>query len=77
VRRRIILLGRYPLFGYIIQIALLQILRRSLHGIDLGTVPLGLTFVAAVALTVMAVIAMDRVRATSLVVDQLYKGVFA
>jgi peptidoglycan/LPS O-acetylase OafA/YrhL len=77
VRRRIILLGRYPLFGYIIQIALLQILRRSLHSIDLGTVPLGLTFVASVALTVMAVIAMDRVRATSLVVDQLYKGVFA
>jgi len=77
VRSQIILLGRYPLFGYIVQIAILQMLRRSLRDFDLATVPLVLTFVAAVALTVLSVFAVDRVRARSLFIDRFYKSVFA
>jgi peptidoglycan/LPS O-acetylase OafA/YrhL len=77
VRNQIILLGRYPLFGYIVQIAILQILRRSLHDFDLETGLLTLSFVAAVALTVLAVFAADRVRARSLFIDRFYKSIFA
>ena len=44
VRNRIILLGRYPLFGYIAQIAILQVLRRTLSHTDFGAVQLVLTF---------------------------------
>jgi hypothetical protein len=77
VRNQIILLGRYPLFGYIVQIAILQILRRSLHGFDLETGLLTLTFLAAVVLTVLAVFAVDRVRTRSLFIDRFYKSIFA
>jgi hypothetical protein len=77
VRRQIILLGRYPLLGYIVQIAVLQILRTSLLDFDLGTALLVLTFAAAVILTVLAIFAVDHVRAKSLLVDRCYKGIFA
>jgi peptidoglycan/LPS O-acetylase OafA/YrhL len=77
VRNQIILLGRYPLLGYIVQIAILQILRRSLRDFDLETGLLALTFIAAVALTVLAVFAVDRARARSLFIDQFYKSIFA
>lgn len=77
VRRRIILLGKYSLLGYIAQIAILQLLRRSLWHIDLGAGALGLSFFAALALTMMTVLAVDRARAKSVTVDGLYKAVFA
>lgn len=77
VRNQIILLGRYPLFGYIVQIAILQLLRRSLHDFDLETGLLTLTFVAALAITVLAVFAADRVRAKSVFIDRFYKSIFA
>jgi len=77
VRRQILLLGRYPLFGYIAQIAILQILRRSLIVLDLSTLQLAGTFVTAVALTMLAVVAMDYLRDKSSVVDQIYRNVFA
>ena len=77
VRSQIILLGRYPLFGYIVQIAILQILRRSLRDFDPETGLLALTFLAAVALLVLAVFAADRLRARSLFIDRFYKGIFA
>jgi hypothetical protein len=77
LRNQIILLGRYPLFGYIVQIAILQILRRSLRDFDPETGLLALTFLAAVALLVLAVFAADRVRARSLLIDRFYKGIFA
>jgi hypothetical protein len=77
MRRLITLLGRYPLFAYIAQIAILQLLRGGLRHVALGTGELVLSFLAALALTVLAVIAMDRARSQSVTVDHLYKGVFA
>jgi hypothetical protein len=73
----IILLGRYPLFGYIAQVAILQLLRGGLHRLELGTGEMVLSFVAALALTVLTVIAMDHARSKSLTGDRLYKAVFA
>jgi uncharacterized membrane protein len=76
-RKQIIVLGRYPLFGYIFQIAILQLLRFGMRRADLGPDWLVLPLAVALALTVLAVIALDRVRSKSLSVDRLYKVIFA
>jgi hypothetical protein len=76
-RRLVTLLGRYPLFGYIAQIAILQVLRIGLRRLGPNPELLALSFVAAVILTVLAVIAMDRARSKSSAVDRIYKVVFA
>ena len=77
IRGSIILLGKYSLFGYIAQIAILQMLHRGLQHVNLGSVALGISFLAAVLLTFMAVEATDRARASLASVDRLYKAVFA
>src|SRR5207302_4152039 len=77
MRRHIILLGKYSLFGYIAQIAVLQLIFRGLRHINLEAGALGISFFGAFALTVLAVEAIDRVRAKSTTVDGLYKAVFA
>jgi hypothetical protein len=77
MRRHVILLGKYSLFGYITTIAILQVLHRSLRNTDSGAVALGLTFVAAFALTMASVEVIDRVRARTVTVDRLYRAVFA
>lgn len=72
-----ILLGKYSLWGYIVQIAILQGLRRiswlSQHGVAvlLGSLLLG------ALLTVMAVEAADVARKKSKLADDLYRLVFA
>ncbi len=76
VPRGLVLLGRYSLFGYIAQIAMLQLLHRGLRQHQLGPVALGGTLFAAVLLTIMAVAALDRARTESTTVDGLYKAVF-
>jgi peptidoglycan/LPS O-acetylase OafA/YrhL len=77
VQSQIILLGRYSLFGYIAQIAILQLLRRALLHSSLGSGGLVLSFVSAVALTVAAVVIMDRCRSKSAAIDKFYKWIFA
>jgi len=77
VRGRIVLLGKYSLFGYIAQIAILQALRRGFLHIDLGPVVLEISFVLAVVLTLLSVEGVDRARARSTVVDACYRFVFA
>jgi peptidoglycan/LPS O-acetylase OafA/YrhL len=77
MQRHIILLGRYSLFGYIVQIAILQVLRRGLQRFDLGIGALGLSFFAALALTIVSVEVLDRVRGKVTAIDRLYKAVFA
>jgi peptidoglycan/LPS O-acetylase OafA/YrhL len=72
-----ILLGKYSLFGYIAQIAVLQLLRRALFHINLGSGGPILSFVSAVALTIAAVVILDRARSKSAVIDKSYKWVFA
>jgi hypothetical protein len=65
------------LFGYIAAIAILQLLHRSWRHSPGGDVALGLTFVAAFALTMASVEVFDRVRARTATVDRLYRAVFA
>lgn len=77
VRGHVILLGKYSLFGYIAQIAVLQLLHRGLQHINLGAVALGLTLFAAFALTMASVTLVDRMRTRAVTVDWLYKAVFA
>ena len=79
VRAVVVLLGKYSLFGYIAQIAVLQFLRQGLNHIDIdsGVPVLGLSFVLAFALTILSVEIVNRARAGSTTVDKLYKTVFA
>lgn len=74
---QITLLGRYPLFGYIAQIAILQVMKRSLIFVELGVGQLMLTLAAAVALTVLSVNVVDVLRKKSRAVDRGYRFIFA
>lgn len=77
IKGEVILLGKYSLFGYISQIAILQILAASLRHANFGFVALSVSFAAAVALTVISVEVVDRLRARVVSMDKLYKAVFA
>jgi peptidoglycan/LPS O-acetylase OafA/YrhL len=76
-RRHIILLGKYSLFGYIVQIAVLQLLYRSLWHIDFGVLSLVTTLFVAVAFTMLSVELVDFARVKSTTMDTLYKTVFS
>jgi hypothetical protein len=77
VANEFILLGKYSLFGYISQIAILQILAASLRHARPGFMVLSLSFVAAFILTIVSVEVVDRLRAKVPSMDRLYKAVFA
>jgi peptidoglycan/LPS O-acetylase OafA/YrhL len=77
VRGKITLLGKYSLFGYISQIAILQILAASVRHANFGLAMLSVSFVAAFALTIMSVEVVDRLRTRVVSMDRLYKAVFA
>lgn len=76
-RSEVILLGKYSLFGYISQIAILQILGVAFRRVNLGVSALVISFLAAFALTIVSVEVLDRARARMAGVDRLYKAVFA
>lgn len=73
----IILLGKYSLFGYISQVAILQILSVGFRHARIGFGMLGVTFVAAAVLTIVSVEIVDRARRKAASIDRLYKAVFA
>jgi peptidoglycan/LPS O-acetylase OafA/YrhL len=77
VQESVILLGKYSLVGYIAQIAILQLLRRSSRNMEQGAWVLSLSFLVAVALTLLTVEAVDRMRAEAKAVDRVYKVFFA
>jgi peptidoglycan/LPS O-acetylase OafA/YrhL len=77
IRGEVILLGKYSLFGYLSQIAILQILSAGFHRFDLGFTALVISFFAAFVLTIVSVEVVDRARARRASVDRLYKAVFA
>ena len=77
ISSELILLGRYSLFGYISQIAILQILAASLRHANSGFLMLSVSFIAAFALTITSVEIVDRLRARAVSMDRLYKLVFA
>jgi peptidoglycan/LPS O-acetylase OafA/YrhL len=72
-----VLLGKYSLFGYIAQIAILQLLNVSLKHVHHGPVILAASLLAGVILTMILVETMDRGRMMSKTVDRFYKAVFA
>jgi len=76
-RSEVILLGKYSLFAYISQIAILQILSAGSLHVSLGVAGVWMSFFAAFALTIMSVEAVNRVRMRAASVDRLYKAVFA
>ncbi len=77
IKSIIILLGKYSLFGYISQIAILQVLRRSLIYLDQESLVLFFSFGLAIALTILSVEALDWVRLRVPSVDKVYGAVFS
>ncbi len=76
IPRSVVLLGKYSLFGYIAQIAILQLGHRGLRHVTLGPLELCITLFVAAALTIIAVEAMDRARAKARIVNTVYSAVF-
>ena len=74
--RTVILLGKYSLFAYIAQIAILQVMRRMVSE-NLPAWAQGVTFLAATALTIAAVEVTNRLRKRSGFANRIYSAVFA
>jgi hypothetical protein len=72
-----ILLGKYSLFGYIAQIAVLQVLHFGLRHPVSRTFVLGISFLLAFGLTILSVVIVDRARSKSEIANRLYGAVFA
>ena len=77
IRSEFILLGKYSLFGYISQIAILQLLGAGFRRANFGLAALAASFFVAIALTIVSVEVVDRARARMPGIDSLYKAVFA
>jgi peptidoglycan/LPS O-acetylase OafA/YrhL len=75
--RHIVVLGKYSLFGYVSQIAILQLLHRTLGQHNQSVGAMGVSFFGGFALTMLSVEAVDRMRPKSVAVDRLYRFVFA
>jgi hypothetical protein len=74
---RMVLLGKYSLFGYISQIAILQILRRLMDDPQLEFGLMAISFVAGFALTMLSVEVMQWSRTKLPFIDKIYQAVFA
>jgi hypothetical protein len=77
IQRRIILLGRYSLLAYIVQIAFLQALFRGLRYFALGGGNLTVALIATTVLTVASIEAVERLRPRWPVLNRTYKALFA
>lgn len=78
IRGQIELLGKHSLFGYIIQIAILQALSLTFRHVDIEpTAAAGVSFVASFALTIAAVAVVEQLKSKSVIANRLYKAAFA
>jgi len=77
VRGVIDLMGRYSLFGYIMQIVILQVLARVAHRLGFNYGIRAACFVLALGLTIASVELADWARARNAAVNRLYSAVFA
>jgi peptidoglycan/LPS O-acetylase OafA/YrhL len=77
LRQQIIDLGKYSLFAYVVQIAVLQILRRALSGADLTAADLAGALALALLATVGLVRLASALRASWPIADRWYRAVFA
>ena len=76
-RRAAILLGKYSLVGYIVQIVFLQMLYKGFHSLELGLSARLACFLAAIVLTVLSVEILHRARGKSAPIDGLYRAIFS
>jgi peptidoglycan/LPS O-acetylase OafA/YrhL len=77
VQRRVIELGKYSLFAYILHIFLLQGLRRGLRGFGLEGSELAIPFALALVATVVGVSLLTIARNRSETADRAYRAIFA
>jgi hypothetical protein len=77
LRRHVCLLGKYSLFGYVAQIAILQVMSAGLRHVSAGQGVLLVSCVLAFASTMIAVELVHRLKARSIVVNRLYRAAFA
>jgi hypothetical protein len=77
VRQTIITLGEYSLFGYIVQIAFLQMIHRLAMHFEIGVVTLVLTLATGTILTIASVEVVSRLRPSNTAVDRMYRAAFA
>ncbi len=77
LQNQINLLGRYSLVGYIVQIALLQIIHRILHHAGLQTGQFAIALLSALFLTIVTVVILDQCRVRSNTTDRFYRAGFA
>lgn len=78
LRGTIILLGKYSLFGYIVQIGLLQLLLRTLMLLNMNNWTVWIiSFIGSFTLTIITVRTADYIRTRSHVVDWMYRVVFS
>jgi hypothetical protein len=75
--RTMLLLGKYSLFAYIAQIAVLQAARRFANPINAGSFELAMLLIIPLTITVASVLILDRLRERTRVVDGLYRLAFA
>ena len=74
--RVVVLVGKYSLFGYISQIAILQILRRVIGTSTFGMYRFAVSFILGFVLTTSFVMLLDAARRRSAPIDRCYKLVF-
>jgi hypothetical protein len=75
--RALSLLGRYSLFAYLMQIAILQVLHRAAAHMGSGSGIRLLWLIATAVLTLGCVVVLDKARARDARLDHLYRAVFA
>jgi hypothetical protein len=77
IQEGIILLGKYSLLAYIVQIGVLQILFRGMRKLPLGESRLIISLVATLIIMLAIIEAVDHVRARWSFVNRMYNAVFA
>jgi peptidoglycan/LPS O-acetylase OafA/YrhL len=77
IGRTIMLLGQYSLFGYISQIAILQLLHRGFQHVSFGSATTAMALIAGFAFTLLSVEATDRARANASLVNKVYIAIFS
>jgi peptidoglycan/LPS O-acetylase OafA/YrhL len=75
--RVVVVLGKYSLFAYIVQIASLHLVRAAVRFVGLGIGSMIVSFVSVFLLTVMIVMLVDFLRSRERIADKLYRYVFA
>lgn len=75
--RLIVELGKYSLFGYLAQFAILQLLVNFIHGYQSIYIIAFAALLAGISLTILSVIALDSLRRRSHCVDIIYRAIFS